>query len=65
MLVDFDARVGVVRTGFNMFPINIRTGSSQVFNDREYVRRRWGRFHTVRSLHPDAYGYQTAVVMTT
>ena len=65
MLVDSHARVGVVRTGFKMFTINIKTGSSQVFHDREYLRRRWGLFLTVRSLHPEAYGYQTAVDMTT
>jgi ubiquinone/menaquinone biosynthesis C-methylase UbiE len=64
MLIDFDTRLGFLRTGFKMFTINVKAGSSQVFHDREYLRRRWGRFLTVRSLHPEAYGYQTAVLMT-
>src|SRR5262249_43150628 len=64
MLVDFDARLGFLRAGFKMFTINVKAGSSQVFHDREYLRRRWGRFLTVRSFHPEAYAYQTAVVMT-
>ena len=64
MLVDLESRLGFLRTGFKMFTINVKPGSSQVFHDREYLRRRWGRFLTVCSLHPEAYGYQTAVLLS-
>jgi hypothetical protein len=36
---------------------------SQVFYNREYLVQKWSRFANVRSVTPEAYAYQTAVLV--
>jgi hypothetical protein len=38
-------------------------GETKVFYDLEYLREHWGSFLAVVSTIPEAYGYQTAIVM--
>ena len=45
---------------FTMF----RGSSSQVFYDIDYLRQHWGQILRVISIEPEAYGYQTAVLLT-
>lgn len=58
------------REGFSVFTLNRTPGGgiedsrpAQVFYDTEYLRRHWGQFLRVESVNPEAYGYQTAVVL--
>jgi hypothetical protein len=44
---------------FTMF----RGAGSQVFYDIDFLRQHWGRFLKVLSVTPEAYSYQTALVM--
>jgi hypothetical protein len=45
-----------------MFTI-FRGAASQVFYDTHYLRQHWGGVLHVLSVTPEAYGYQTAVVL--
>ena len=45
-----------------MFTIS-RGPMSQVYYDIDYLRQHWGRFLNVLSVTPEAYGYQTAIVL--
>jgi SAM-dependent methyltransferase len=64
MLLEFEARHNFLQTGFKMFSITVKAGSSQIFHDRDYLLKRWGRFLAVHSVHPEVYGYQTAVLLS-
>ncbi len=54
---------------FGMFAINRTPGAggrrveAQVFHDADYVRKHWGNYLKVISVTPEAYGYQTAVLL--
>jgi SAM-dependent methyltransferase len=61
---DLESRDGIVRSGFRMASVTIEPGNHQMFHDREFLRHRWGQFFTIHSFHPEAYEYQTAVVMS-
>ena len=37
--------------------------SSQVFYEIDYLHQHWGRMLDVLSINPEAYGYQTAIVL--
>lgn len=39
------------------------TGPAQVFYDIDYLAQHWGNYLNVVSINPEAYGYQTAVVL--
>ena len=47
---------------FDMFTIG-RGPDSQVFYDIDYLNQHWGRILNVVSTTPEAYGYQTAIVL--
>jgi hypothetical protein len=40
-----------------------RGPESQVFYDIDYLHEHWGRILNVLSITPEAYGYQTAIVL--
>lgn len=56
------------QTDYAFFTVN-RTpggggaGESQVFYDIDFLRRHWGNYMKVLSVTPEAYGYQTAVIL--
>jgi len=39
------------------------TGPAQVFYDTDYLAKHWSNYLEVVSINPDAYGYQTAIVL--
>jgi SAM-dependent methyltransferase len=61
---ELEARYNFLKQGFGMMSITLEPGNAQVFHDRDYLRKRWGQFLTIHSFHDEAYGYQTAVVMS-
>lgn len=63
-LLDLQEETNFVNNGFRMFMTSRDPGNTQVFHDREYLRARWGRFLQILVIVPEAYGYQTAVIMT-
>jgi ubiquinone/menaquinone biosynthesis C-methylase UbiE len=64
MLLEYEAQHNFLQTGFKMFSITVKAGSSQIFHDREYLSKKWNRFLAVHSVHPEAYSYQTAILMS-
>jgi SAM-dependent methyltransferase len=68
MLRAADKEIQCLASGFSLFTIN-RTpgaggaGDAQVFYHTSYLRKHWGRFLKVLSVTPEAYGYQTAILL--
>jgi len=68
MLREFDEANHFTSSNFSFFTMN-RTpgegseGQAQVFYDADYLRTHWGKYLKVLSLTPEAYGYQTAVLL--
>ena len=46
-----------------MFTVLRETGNAQVFHDQDFLREYWGQFLQLISIVPEAYGYQTAIVL--
>lgn len=63
-ICELEAQYNFLAGGFEMMSITIEPGNAQVFHDREFLRKRWGQFLTIHSFHAEAYGYQTAVVLS-
>jgi SAM-dependent methyltransferase len=59
----YDEETRVLDSDFGMFSIARSSKGGQVFYDVEYLVKRWGRVLDVVGVWPDAYGYQTAVVL--
>jgi ubiquinone/menaquinone biosynthesis C-methylase UbiE len=51
------------KSDYYMYSILPGGPESQVFYDINYLQRRWGRILNILSVTPEAYGYQTAVLM--
>jgi len=68
-LLSHDRELNFTKQDFNMFTMFRGTASlglaagGLVFYDIAYLRRHWGRYMNVLSVTPEAYGYQTAVVL--
>jgi len=68
MLRAFDEESHFTSSGFSFFTINRtpgegREGQAQVFYDTDYLRKHWGNYLKVVSITPEAYGFQTAVLL--
>ena len=69
LLQRFEEESHFTATDFAMFSIGRTPGAgdrreqAQVFYDIEYLRKHWGNYLTILSVTPEAYGYQTAVVL--
>jgi len=50
-------------TDFGVFTIDRSPNGAQVFYDRDYLCRNWGRFLKILSVSPGAYGHQTAILL--
>ena len=61
-MLELEESFGEIRDDFGMLVIG-RDFMSQVFYDREYLRQNWGHFMEVVAILPEAYGYQTAVLL--
>lgn len=62
-VLDMDKEFGYSESGFDIMMAAREPGNSQVFHDADYIRRHWGQFFQDIRLFPEAYGYQTAVLM--
>lgn len=69
VLAAFEAENDFRNTDFEMFSIGRTPGAGdkqgqvQVFYDIDYLVQHWANYMKVVSVTPDAYGYQTAVVL--
>ena len=61
-LVAFDRSEQFMNVDFQMFVLG-RGPEAQVFYDIDYLSRHWGRMLNVLSITPEAYVYQTAIVL--
>jgi ubiquinone/menaquinone biosynthesis C-methylase UbiE len=62
LLVSYNKKENFSNLDFRMFTI-FRGPESQVFYDIAFLRQHWGRILKVLSVTPEAYGYQTALVL--
>ena len=62
MVRRFDERTSVFSQDYAQFSFGADP-ESQVFYDREYLVQKWSRFANVLSVTPEAYGYQTAILV--
>ena len=62
LLLSYDRAEKFMSRDFYMFSIG-RALDSQVFYDIDYLYQHWGRSLNVVSITPEAYGYQTAIVL--
>ena len=62
MVRRFDERTSVLSQDYAQFSIGVDP-KSQVFYDREYLAQKWARFANVLSVTPEAYAYQTAILV--
>jgi ubiquinone/menaquinone biosynthesis C-methylase UbiE len=62
LLLSYDRAEKFMGLDFYMFVI-FRGSDSQVFYDIAHLHQHWGRILNVLSITPEAYGYQTAIVL--
>ena len=62
LLLAYDKKATFKCVDFGMLTID-RCAVPQVFYDIDYLQRHWGRILNIVSVTPEAYGYQTAVVL--
>lgn len=53
-----------MRSGFSTIVIFRAPDRAQVFYDTDYLRKTWGTFFHLLSITPEAFGYQSAVLMS-
>ena len=62
LLLSYNKKENFGSRNFAMFTM-FRGAESQVFYDIDFLRQHWGRFLNVLSITPEAYSYQTALVL--
>ena len=62
LLLSYNKKENFSSRNFAMFTM-FRGAESQVFYDIDFLRQHWGRFLKVLSITPEAYSYQTALVL--
>jgi SAM-dependent methyltransferase len=68
LLVSFEQETHFTASDFAMFAVNRAPGpggpgQAQVFYDIDYLQQHWGNYLEIISIHPEAYGPQTAILM--
>ena len=63
LVAAYDAETNVLATRWQMFAVRRSPRGAMVFYHRDYLKRHWGQELTLRSIVPEAYGYQSAVVL--
>ena len=58
----FDEKTSISTKDYAWFSFE-RDPDSQVFYDTQYLVEKWSRFAKVVSVTPEAYGYQTAILL--
>jgi hypothetical protein len=61
--MSYDKKTNFSKLDYCMFSIFPGGPDSQVFYDIDFLRRHWERILDVVSVTPEAYGYQTAVLL--
>jgi SAM-dependent methyltransferase len=64
LVVDFDREAHVIGTRYRMFALSRSPHDAMVFYHRAYLMEYWGREMTLLSITPEAYGYQSAVLLS-
>ena len=68
ILQSFEQETHFTASDFAMFAINRAPGpgapeQAQVFYDIDYLQQHWGNYLEIISIHPEAYGHQTAILI--
>ena len=63
-LLDLENRYHFVDSGYEMMVTAWTPGNSQVFHSRHYIEKHWGSYFDILAIVPEAYGYQSAVVLS-
>ena len=61
-LIELNRKEKIMNEDFRVFAMD-RGPESQVFYEIDYLHQHWGRMLDVLSINPEAYGYQTAIVL--
>ncbi len=62
-LLDFDREHHFVGSGYQLITIGWAPGNGQVLHGRRYIEKQWGAYFDILAVVPEAYDYQTAVIM--
>ena len=62
-LLEFENSHHFLESGYQMIMTMWQPGNAQILHDRQYIRERWSCYFEILSIVPEAYGYQTAIVM--
>jgi ubiquinone/menaquinone biosynthesis C-methylase UbiE len=63
LLMSYDWKAKFTKRDYNMFSIYPGGPQSQVFYDIDFLRRHWQGILDILSVTPEAYGYQTAILL--
>lgn len=63
MVRSWDEQHAITTLDFKMLSMGGRGSASHVFYDIDYLKRHWGRVLNIRSVTPDTYAWQTAIVL--
>jgi len=62
-LLEYNEEVHFIENGYNLLMLSRDPGNTQVFHDDEYIEKEWGSIFKVISIVPEAYTYQSAVIL--
>jgi SAM-dependent methyltransferase len=63
LVLDYDAETRILGRRWHMFTMRRSPRAAMVFYHRDYLAEQWSQEFTVRSITPEAYGYQSAVLL--
>ncbi len=63
LLMSYDKKANFTNSDYGMFSIYPGGPQSQVYYDIDFLHRHWERILDVLSVTPEAYGYQTAILL--
>jgi ubiquinone/menaquinone biosynthesis C-methylase UbiE len=63
LLMSYDKKTNFTKSDYGMFSIYPGGPQSQVFYDIDFLQRHWEGILDVLSVTPEAYGYQTAILL--
>jgi hypothetical protein len=64
MVMDYDRETHFVGTRDRMLALRRSPQDAMVFFHRDYLREHWGRELMLISITPEAYGFQSAVLLS-
>jgi SAM-dependent methyltransferase len=64
LVLDYDQDAHFIGTRYRMFSVRRSPHDAMVFYHRAYLEEYWGREMTLLSITPEAYGYQSAVLLS-